>query len=89
MTTHPNRSQRSHAPGRNPTPAEIRGLRKQMGLAQGEFAELLYCSRRAVEDWEQGLKRMPGLAWEYANLLWRYAQVSAARMHWLAKQRQT
>lgn len=64
MTTHPNRSRRTDAPGRNPTPDEIRAARAAAGLSQREAAQLVHASTKGWEKWEQGQRRMhPGL-WE-------------------------
>ena len=37
----------------------IRVLRERLGLSQGELAEMLGCSREALNRWERG-KRAPG-----------------------------
>lgn len=84
MARHSLRSRRTPTPG-SPSPEEVAALRARMGLSQPQFAELLYCSRRAVEDWEQGLRRMPALTWEIANLLCHYPAVSRARRRFLAR----
>lgn len=83
MTSHPNRSRRSNAPGRNPTPAEVLALRERCQMTQTEFAHLLYATRDAVAKWEAGERRMPGLTWEYACLLERSPEVRRARERWL------
>lgn len=67
--THPNRSRRDFAPGRNPRPDEIRAARERAGLTQTEAAALIQSTLRAWQGWEategeQGARRMhPGL-WE-------------------------
>lgn len=61
------RARRVLAPGRNPKPAEIRALRESAGLSRDEFAALVHTSRRGLEKWETGERKMhPGL-WELAR----------------------
>jgi len=84
MTNHPHRSKRrKDAPGRNPRPREISQLREDMGLTQTEFGRHLYAGLSTVQAWEDGSRRMPGLTWEYANLLWAFPMVADARRVWL------
>ena len=73
MTSHPNRSRRSTAPGRNPTHAEIREAREKSGLTQTQAAQVIYCTLRAWQDWESGARRMHPAMWE----LWRIKVVHA------------
>lgn len=80
---HPTRSRRKPGPGYNPTPAEIRQLREEMGMTQAQFGAHLYSSERAVQDWESGARRMPGLTWEYCCLLWGFPAVESARRVWV------
>ncbi len=82
MSNHPNRSQRKPAPGYNPSPAEIRQLREEMGMTQEQFSRHLYSGLSTVQAWEDGSRRMPGLTWEYASLLWGFSAVSKARDIW-------
>lgn len=79
---HPNRSQRKDAPGRTPRPEEIRNLREEMELTQTELAERLYATRDTVAKWESGERRMPALAWEFANLLQAFPEFSEMRRDW-------
>lgn len=58
MTSHPNRSRRIAAPGRNPKPAEIRAAREAAGLSQTAAAALVYCTLSGWQRWEQGERRM-------------------------------
>lgn len=61
---HPNRSRRADAPGRTPSPDEIRAAREAAGLSRKEAAWLVHSSVRTFEKWELGAQRMhPGL-WE-------------------------
>lgn len=39
------------------TPAEIRHLRRNLGLNTAEFGALVGVSGRTCEDWEQGRRR--------------------------------
>ena len=84
MANHPNRSRRKDAPGRNPKPAEIAALREEMELTQTEFGRLLHTSMKTVQAWEAGTRRMPALAWEFANLVQAYPSVQRAVKHWRA-----
>ena len=62
MTSHPNRSQRTDAPAANPSPDDLRALRERHGLTQRGLADLIHGTERAVQDYEQGRRRMhPGL----------------------------
>lgn len=83
MPSHPNRSRRGPRPGYNPSPAEIRQLRDEMGMTQEAFGRHLYASTRIVQDWESGARRCPALTWEYASLLWGFRAVAAAREQWV------
>ncbi len=83
MANHPNRSRRKPAPGYNPSPAEVRQLREDMGLTQEQFGRHLYAGLSTVQAWEDGSRRMPGLTWEYASLLWGFRAVSEARKQWI------
>ena len=47
----------------NPSHAQIRALRTSLGLTQSEFAQYLYCSFRAVQQWEGGQRTMPASTW--------------------------
>ncbi len=79
---HPNRSRRK-SPGYSPSAAEIRQLREEMSLGRTEFGALVYADGRTVEAWEQGLRRMPGLAWEFVCLLNGFPEVERARKTWV------
>jgi putative transcriptional regulator len=62
MPNHPNRSKKTRAAGRNPTPAEIRSAREAAELTQTQAAERIHSTLRTWQDWEAGLRRMhPGL----------------------------
>jgi DNA-binding transcriptional regulator YiaG len=39
------------------SPGEIRQLRKDMGVSQREFGEILNATQAAVSQWESGVKR--------------------------------
>ena len=64
MVNHANRSCRPDAPGRNPTPDEIRMGRFAAGLTQTAAGALIYSSCRAWQQWEAGDRRMHPSAWE-------------------------
>ena len=81
--SHPNRSRRKDAPGKNPRPREVAQLREEMGLTQTEAGKLLYATLRTWQDWEGGRRTMPALAWEFLNLLQAFPEVGAARQRWL------
>lgn len=57
MPNHPNRGPKG--PFLNPPPELIRELREQSLLTQAEFGDMLRASRRIVQDWEGGQRRMP------------------------------
>lgn len=81
--SHPNRSKRAaNAPGRNPRPDEVRVLREEMQRTQTEFAGLLYATRDTVAKWESGERRMPALAWEFAQMLHAFPELSEMRKDW-------
>jgi DNA-binding transcriptional regulator YiaG len=79
---HPNRSRREVRRGHNPDPAEIRQLRKEMELTREAFGNLVYAHARTVEAWEQGLRRMPAIAWELLCLLQAYPEVQHSQRLW-------
>lgn len=80
---HPNRSRAKDRPGRNPHPREVSQLREEMELTQTALGKLLYVGLSTVQAWEGGTRRMPGLAWEFLNLLQAFPEVRAARERWL------
>lgn len=46
----------------NPSPIEVRALRKSVGLTQTQAAELIQSNLRTWQGWEGGITRMhPGL----------------------------
>jgi DNA-binding transcriptional regulator YiaG len=81
--SHPNRSRRSNAPGRNPDPTEVLALRERCQMTQTEFADLIYATRDTVAKWESGERRMSGALYEYACLLESAPEVRLARERWL------
>jgi DNA-binding transcriptional regulator YiaG len=44
------------------TATDLRTLRARLGLTQAQLAEALGVSVRAIENWEQGLRRIPMIA---------------------------
>lgn len=64
MTSHPNRTKRPDAAGRNPEPAEIQEARLAFGYTQTEAGALVYCTLRAWQDWESGERRMHPATWD-------------------------
>lgn len=64
MTNHPNRSRRADAPGRAPTPDEVKIAREAAGLTQVEAARLIYVTERAWQRYEAGERQMPAGYWE-------------------------
>jgi putative transcriptional regulator len=77
MSNHPNLSQRTDAPGRNPTPDEIRAARHAAGLTQTQAASLVYTTLSGWQRWEQAERRMHPAVWT----LWR-ARVALAAGDW-------
>lgn len=65
MRTRSSRPQRKDAPGRNPTPDEIRRHREAASLTQREAAALVYGTLRSWEDWEGGRRRMHPAIWAW------------------------
>lgn len=63
MSTHPNRSRRTSAAGRNPKPEEIRAARETAGLSQTAAAELIYSTLRTWQNQEAGMTRMHPASW--------------------------
>ena len=55
-------------PMTQPTPSELIALRKQQGLSQAEFGQLVYVKRRIVQYWEEGARDMPPALWELLNI---------------------
>ena len=56
------------------SPAALKALRKSAGLTQVQAAELIYSTRRTLQDWEAGIAPMhPGL-WELLNIKTRKAR---------------
>ena len=51
------------------TPADVKRLRKTLGLSQYGLSRLLHVSKKAVEKWEQGANRVKGCAEVLINLL--------------------
>lgn len=47
-----------------PTPADVKALRKHLGMSTDEFGALVHCSRRAVQEWEAGRRDMSPAVWE-------------------------
>lgn len=65
MPNHPNRSKKTNAPARNPTPDEIRAARHAAGLTQTKAAQLIHCTLRGWQEWEGGRRRMHPAFWGY------------------------
>lgn len=68
MTNHPNRSKRAPSPARNPTPAEVRARREQLGLTQTAAAAVVHTKLRAWQQWEAGERAMHPAFWELFTL---------------------
>ncbi len=79
MSNHPNRSKKTRAAGRNPTPAEIREAREKADLTQTQAAERINSTLRTWQDWEAGERRMhPGL---YELFLIKTGQIERLARH--------
>lgn len=61
---HPNRSRRKDAPGRTPTPDEIREAREKAGLSPKAAAAVIYTSEHVWIMFERGERRMHPALWE-------------------------
>lgn len=68
MSNHPNRDQKSNNKAANPTPAQIKAKRAEVGLTQTQCAELLYSGCRKWQAWEGGEQRMHPALWELFNI---------------------
>ena len=44
------------------TPAEVRAARERLGLTTQQLATALECTVRAVQQWESGVRNVPGPA---------------------------
>lgn len=55
--------------GNNPTPDQIRAARLATGLTQAQAGELIMCSTRAWERWEQGARKMHPAFFDYFLLI--------------------
>ena len=44
------------------TPAEVRAARERLGLTTQQLAAALECTVRAVQQWESGMRNVPGPA---------------------------
>lgn len=58
-------SKRKDAPGRNPSPDEIRAAREAAGLSQTAAAEICYSTLRSWQNWEAGAARMHPAIWAW------------------------
>lgn len=48
----------------NPTPEQIKELRKKHHITQEQLADSLYdIKRERIGDWESGRRNMPGVIW--------------------------
>ncbi len=76
------------AVGKSECLLEPRVVRKELGLSQVGFADLLGVSTRAVQSWDQGWRK-PSLALQKSILLaliaWRQGDNFGAQMCWDAK----
>ena len=75
--SHPNRSP-NRTEGSSPSPQEIRLLRSSTGLNRGAFGAIIYAGDRAVEEWEQGTRRMHPCFWEALNTKIKGSETSRA-----------
>lgn len=51
-----------------PTGADLAALRKRHGMSQAQAAVRFKpagISRRSIQNWEQGVRAIPGAAWRY------------------------
>lgn len=51
-----------------PTPHQIRSARVALGMSQAVAALTLHVARRTYQDWEAGIAKMPGAAWELMQI---------------------
>ena len=51
---------------KNPTPLEIKELRKKHNLTRQQLAKIVLKTERAVASWERGERNMPQGLWEFA-----------------------
>jgi DNA-binding transcriptional regulator YiaG len=49
---------------KSPTPEQIKQARQAAGLTQAQAAELIYSTRRTLQDWEYGKNPMHPAIWE-------------------------
>lgn len=61
MANHPNRSNQKK---NSPTPQEVKELRESLKLTQTQAAEVIYCSLRGWQQWEEGVRKMHPAFWE-------------------------
>lgn len=58
----------------NPSPEQIKDLRKRKHITQEQLADSLYdIKRERIGDWESGRRRMPGIIWWIIK--WMYDKV--------------
>lgn len=62
MTNHPNRGPKG--PLSHPPSDLVRELREHAALTQERFGALVHASRRIVQDWEGGQRRVPQATFE-------------------------
>jgi DNA-binding transcriptional regulator YiaG len=49
---------------KNPTPSQITRTRTMLGLTRAESAKIIYCGKRAWQEWELGNRKMHPALWE-------------------------
>ena len=61
-------------------PAEIRDMRKTLGLTQKQLAEVIGCNMQTVQAWEQGNRRPANDFAERVEKLRKKAEKMAAKL---------
>lgn len=63
------------------TPEEIVQIRKNLGLSQKAFSDLVLISVKTLQNWEQGRRRPQGPALALLMVLWRDPKYAIKALH--------